>query len=165
MIDITYSLSEAEYLDGYKIWAKLQLKTYPGRVLVQIASAVFGVFIGLSLHLLPTWLWIGLIASYGLLYFVCWWRKKVIRKHLYAQSKENWQNMHVKFDELGYQSELPGMSGGWIRWARFTNWREGKLVIILGYDVHFIPIPRSALAPEQQDELRLLIASHVKSST
>ena len=93
------------------------------------------------------------------------WRKKATRKHQYAANEEFMEEVHVHIDQTEYRSEKPEICESWMKWSSFTGWRESRNVFVFGRNLNFVTIPKGVLTPEQQNELRLLLQSHLGSST
>ncbi len=163
MIDAVYTVSQSEFTEAQQIWCSRELKKLPGRVLVQVVSIIFGGFLGFGFHYLPRWLSIALGVSLLLIVLVSQWRKKAVRRYQFSLNADRMEAMHIYIDETGYRDEKASVSGGWIAWPGFTGWSEGPNVFVLGRNLNFIPVPKSAIAPEQQEELRALLREHLGS--
>jgi hypothetical protein len=159
MIQTAYTISETEFAEAQQIWCTLALKKLPGRWLVLGVSLLMGGFIGWSFQYLPFWLVCALGGSLLAFLFISQWRKKAIRHYQYTTNAEQWSDIEVWIDESGYRDEKLGRCGGWTAWTAFTGWREGTNVFILGRNLFFIPVPKSALTLEQQQELRTMLTA------
>jgi hypothetical protein len=157
VISTTYAISETEFVEAQKIWCSRELKKLPGRWLIQSVSILFGGFIGWSLTYLPRWLVVGLCGSLLAQVLVSVWRKKAIRHYQYSLNADRFREVEVQIDESGYRDQKPGVCSGWIGWNDFTGWRESDNVFVLGRNLSFVTVPKRALAPEEQQELRELL--------
>jgi hypothetical protein len=163
MIDAVYTVSQSEFTEAQRIWCSRELKKLPGRVLVQVVSVIFGVFLGMSFGYVPAWLEIALGTSLLVIVLVCQWRKKAIRNYQFSMNADRMEAVHIHIDETGYRDEKTSVCGGWIAWPSFTGWRESTNVFVLGRNLTFITLPKSAIATEQQEELRALLRQHLGS--
>jgi hypothetical protein len=161
MIDITFDLSQAEFSEAQQMWCPKELKKLPGRTLYQIISIIFGGFIGWSFQYLPAWLIGALCLSMLANVSLYLWRKKAIRRYQYSANAELMESVKVHIDETGYRNEKSTMCGGWIAWDGFNGWRESKNIFVLGRNLTFISLPKTAMSSAQQDELRTLLNSHL----
>jgi hypothetical protein len=157
MIQMVYTISEAEFSEAQKLWCSRELKKLPGRWLTQGVGVLFGGFIGGSFHYLPLWLVCSLGGSLFALILVGQWRRKAIRHYQYTISAERFNDIEVSIDESGYRDRKAGKSEGWIGWSDFTGWRESANVFILGRNLTFVTIPKRALTAAQQDDLRVTL--------
>jgi hypothetical protein len=165
MIDTTYSISQANFLEAQKMWCSDGYKHLPGRILYQFVSIVFGVLVGWSLRYLPLWMIGAVSVSLIAFYLVGQWRKNAIRKFQYSQNANQMQNMQVQIDETGYRDKKEGISEAWVSWNNFEGWRESKTIFVIGRNLNFVTIPKAGLTAEQEQELRDLLRSSVKATT
>lgn len=164
MIDVTYSISQPEFIEAQKMWCSREYKKLPGKTLYQTVSVVFGVFLGLSLPHLPLWLIASVSMCLIALVLVGQWRKNAVREYQFAQNAKQMEGIRVHIDEAGYQDEKADVCGGWISWSNFTGWRESPSIFVLGRNLKFVTIPKAPLSSEQQQELRALLQSHLGAS-
>jgi hypothetical protein len=163
MIDVVYTLSQVEFAEAQRIWCSRELKKLPGRVMVQIVSIIFGGFLGFSFWFLPRWLSFALGVSLLLIVSVGQWRKKALRRYQFSLHADRMEAVHIYIDEMGYRDEKASICGGWIAWQGFTGWSESPNIFVLGRNLTFIAVPKSAIATEQQEELRALLIQHLGS--
>jgi hypothetical protein len=164
VISTNYAISETEFVEAQKIWCPRELKKLPGRWLLQAVSIVFGGFVGWSFIYLPRWLVVGLCGSLLAQVVVSAWGKKAIRHYQFTLNADRFREVEVEIDESGYRDQKPGVCGGWIDWKDFTGWRESDNIFILGRNLSFVTVPKRALTPEQQQELRKVLSARFSST-
>jgi YcxB-like protein len=161
MIETTYAISQNEFSEAQKIWCSRELKKLPGRWLIQTVGILLGGFIGWSFKYLPLWLVLAIAALLLAQVAVSMWRKKAIRRYQYSMNAERFQEVEVWIDESGYRDRKSGECEGWIAWKSFTGWRESADVFVLGRDLTFVTVPKRALNPMQQEELRAILKTRL----
>jgi hypothetical protein len=157
MIQTVYAISRSEFVEAQKIWYSLEFKKLPGHWLLQVVSFIFGGFIYWSFRYLPAWLVLALVLSLLAQVLVTSWRKKAIRRYQYSMNAERFQEVEVRIDESGYRDQKAGECEGWIAWKSFTGWRESSEIFVLGRNLSFVTVPKRALAPSEQEELRAML--------
>jgi hypothetical protein len=162
VIDITYTLSEADFSEAQKLWCGTELKKLPGRKLIFGLALVFGGLLGWDIGSMPTWLKASMAIVILAIVFTTQWRQKAVRRYQYELKAKDFDHIQTRIDGGGYWCGKEGLSNGWIAWAAFTGWRETPRIIVLGMGLSFITIPKSALSPEQQTELRTLLQTNIR---
>jgi hypothetical protein len=161
MIAVTYTISEANFNEAQKLWCPTASRNLPGRHLILGVSVILGGFIGWSLHFLPAWLSGCIGGSLLVLILVTQWRKKALRRYQFSLRAKGFEGVDVWIDSDGYRDERAGVCGGWIAWSSFTGWRETPNIFVLGRDLTFVTVPKSALSADQQAELRSILLTHM----
>jgi len=168
MIDITYSLTEAEYLEAQSLYVHKKSGKTPfilrcivalGAVLVSsralLATLQYGDPFDWSRITPP--LIVAAIFIFGLPSLQRWgFRKR------YKVEANNLTHVSLKLDESGWEVDVPGAGRGSLEWSGLSDWMEGKLVFMAISGYTFRPIPKSALTPPQVDEVRELLARKIK---
>lgn len=162
MIETTYSVTEAEYVEGQALWCPMAVRKLPGHWLYQCTFILIAACMAWVAHfapLLPVFAW---VFSVCLWIITLNWRKKAIRKYQYYLAAECMQNVSLRIDEGGFHEHKENSGTCFIPWNRFTGWREGKSIFVLGMDLMSIPIPKSCLSPDQQAALRSTLETSIK---
>ncbi len=163
MVEAVYTVTEQQFVEAAKAYCKPRAKKLPGYVLLQLFS---GIFVGLSVFITltnPSWLTAGVLGSLAALLIVQQWRKRAIPTYQASAYAEYNEEVAVRFDEQGFHSSKTGLSTTWVAWPAFTGWMETNSMFILGMKLSWIPIPKSAFSPQQQDEIRNLFFISVQS--
>jgi len=161
VIETTYFISQAEFIAAHKMWATLEYKRLPGRTLQSAACVIFGCALVVSFLYMPIGIAVALYMSLVAIILIGHWRRGEIRKYQYSQNAKQMEGLHVRIDDSGYWDEKTGIAGGWIAWTSFTGWLESPSVFVIGRNLTFTTVPKSALSTEQQQELRSLLQSHI----
>lgn len=164
MIDLTYTISESEFIEAQTLWCPAAVKKLPGRVILNAAYLIFAGFLGWSIPHLAGWLQIALEGSLIGIVLIARWRRRSVARFQYFSTRDQFEDLHIRIDESGYSDEKPGRSGGWITWQGFTGWKEGSTVFVLGRTLQFITVPKAALSTEQQADLRALLTTHMRAT-
>jgi hypothetical protein len=164
VIETTYTISQPEFIEAHKMWCSTEYKRFPGRTLQLVLCAFLGGAIGGTIFFSPPWLSVALYLSLFAMIFVSRWRQNAIRKYQFTQNAKQMEEVHVRFDDMGYHDEKADMCGGWIAWGNFSGWREGSTFFVIGRNLTFVTVPKAALTPEQQQELRSLLQSRLGAS-
>jgi hypothetical protein len=157
VIETVYTLTKAEFFEGQRLWCPRAVRKLPGHWLIQGVYVAFSLLILFSVRYLPFWLAIAFalcMASYAVLIV---WRKDRVQAIQFDELKDSVREISLRIDSEGYHDQKESMGSCSIAWKRFTGWREGDNVFILGINLQFITIPKTALSEDQQNELRTLL--------
>lgn len=161
MIETTYSLKQEEFVEAQKLWCPQATKRLPGAWLMTSVYIAFGVLFGLSISQIPIAIGTALALWFIAFLALAAWRQRLLLKAQYEQMGEAVNDVSLRLDDQGFHDFKEGSGSCSIAWRRFTGWREGTNVFILGLNLQFITIPKAALSPDQQNELRSLLQTSI----
>jgi hypothetical protein len=164
MIEITFAISEPEFAEAQKMWCPAVVKKLPGRIPYLVVIFSLAALIGWTLHNSPVGYQLAIGFFLVALVVVSKWRKKAIVKYQYSLNAERYKEVHARIDDTGYHDERPNESHSWVSWSLLTGCLEGSTVFVLGRDLSFITVPKRALSPDQQDELRAMLKDRFVSA-
>lgn len=165
MIETTYSVTEAEYVEAQALWCPIAVRKLPGHWLYQGTLILIATCMAWVAHFAPVLSVLAWASSVWLWFIVLNWRKKAIRKYQYSLAAERMQNVSLRIDEGGFHEHKENSGTCFIPWNQFSGWREGKSIFVLGMNLTPIPIPKSCLLPGQQASLRSTLETSIKSRT
>ena len=82
-------------------------------------------------------------------------------KQRYIKEQPNLTNVQVQIDDTGFRSDIPGIGSGFAEWPGVAKWMEGRSLFILRSGYLMRVVPKSALSPSEQEDLRKLLNSKV----
>jgi len=109
----------------------------------------------------------GSLVTVGALAVVYWFVgfrfKGRVKKAFSAQKLD--AELTVTLNEPGYRAiRVDGGGEGRINWELFDKWGETKDIFVLFPNLRtVVTIPKRALTPDQQTELRAMLAAHIPS--
>ncbi len=87
---------------------------------------------------------------------------RTFTRNRFMKFVESPQGSQMELTEVGFSTSAPDGSSSFLPWSRFRTYLDCQRVILLGFDTGgFITIPKRALTPDQQAELRTLLAAHI----
>jgi hypothetical protein len=168
MIDIAYSVTEAEYLEAQSLYVRRK----SGKTVFLLRGViVLGALVASVRPLLATlrdgdpFDWTRFIApllfAAVFIFALPYLQRRAFRKRFKIESA-NLTNVRMKLSESGMEVDVPGTGHGFLEWSGLSEWLEGKLVFMAIAGYTFRPIPKSALTPQQIDEVRDLLSLYIK---
>ena len=165
MIEITFTLSEAEYIEAQELYfrtsnqgTRWKLRAIGGIILISLLSVILT-----NLHQLSTLLTGKLalpVIVLAILVLAPWLRKRGFRKR-YRVELPSVTGVHLQIDEIGYHSRVAGQGQGDIFWSAFTSYGDTSNLFALFKGYSFYAIPKRALDEHQIDELEQLIKARL----
>jgi hypothetical protein len=162
LIETTCSVTKADFLEAHQLWCPRAALKLPGAQLLRAIYIVLLTLLLFSLSHLPIPLIIGFMTCLLAYVVVVYWRKDRVLATQYTQIAEAVKDIALRLDDDGYQDHKEGISSCFIAWSRFSGWREGNRVFVLGLNLQFITIPKVALSQDHQDELRTLLQKSIR---
>jgi hypothetical protein len=165
MIETSYSLTENEYIEAQFLYQRKKSKR------AQIMRyALIAILAGSFVTILLTAPAANLLTPIAaipavflvMLIFLPLIQRRAFRKRFKTEAV-NCTNVEVRLDDDGYHGDVAGVGSGTIRWEAFSMFAESPNVFLLLRGFTFHPIPKRALLPWQQDELKLLVSRHLSA--
>ena len=160
MIDIHFTLTEAEYLEAQKLYTSSNKSWKRVRVILIVILLLSVTVVLLSLpngkgaeviqQLRP----LAVIAIF--LSLLPLWKKWGFKKRFLTE-RQNLTNVNLIIDDSGYRANIPGIGEGVAEWGGMDGWQEGKSVIVLRSGLLMRLFPKAPLREAQIDEVRKLL--------
>jgi hypothetical protein len=166
MINIHFTITEAEYLEAQDLFTREQNKKMRTWLwLISGASFLIGLF---SLLASPRPISLATIPSYaipmmvmgGLPLYIKPAVKRAMKKR-FPKEVKNLTNATVQLDDTGYRTSIPGVGEGTADWRGISQWFEGDKVFVLRSGLLMRIVPKSALDDSERSELRSLLSEKI----
>ncbi len=160
MIDIYFTLSQAEYLEAQKLntsknrtfkWFRWGLLAFGLFALAVVVLRSPNRFDADAFTQFAPFFTIVLIAL-----FLPFMQKSGFKKR-FLKEKQNFTNARLVMDEMGYHLSIPGVGGGIAEWGGMDGWLEGKSVFLLRSGLLIRLFPKAPLDQTQLEEVRALL--------
>ena len=166
MIETMFTLTKAEYIEAQSLFARDDLRLsrkwrWPLAVLF-FAMAFVSVMTSqrpLGLGSIPVYTFPLFVMAVVLICIGPLMRRGFAKR--YEKEKSNLTNARIWLDDVGYHYDVPGIGAGVAEWAGIQTWREGEQVFMLRSGYLLRVLPKSALSPYEQHQVRELIAAKV----
>jgi hypothetical protein len=165
VIEITFTLSEVEYIEAQKLYIqttnprlKWKLRVFGGIILISFLFVILT-----NLHQISTVFTEKLVIPVSVLVILAiapWLQKRGFRKR-YRIELPGITDVHLQIDEIGYHSKVAGQGQGEIPWSAFTSYGDTSNLFALFKGYSFYAIPKRALDDDQIREVEQLIKSHL----
>jgi hypothetical protein len=179
MIQATYIITEAEYIEAQMLIARLRdPKRFRNRLIGLIVTAtasfllllgaLFDISAAVRAHHFPSpfAMAMGLIFGIAFLYIlfdlITLHSIKKRLKTIYSRINMGRPPGHTTIDETGWRDETPGTSNTFVEWTGFCHRIEtDTLFIAMRPQLMFNLIPKRVLSPEDTASFRTLIETRV----
>ena len=166
MIETTFTVSEAEYIDMQKAHSRLSTwKRVRQRLLIGslACASIYSAFELAKLTTADGYFLIATLPSVVLLIGLARapFNSKTYLRNRFKKAAPQLSNIHVQIDQDGYRHDVPERTHGVLYWPAFSSWMESPRVIALLRGELMYPIPKAALSEDQQNELRTLLQASI----